>query len=92
MPEFPGYIPGFDDPADLFAKSEAAQPVLTHEHVWFSSFAALFLYFAGSLAIVIGILLIVAPDTLGNAQSAIGTCAGSFGALLRNIGQLFGLK
>jgi hypothetical protein len=92
MSEFPGYIPGFDDPADLFAKTEPSRAVPAHEHVWFSSLAALFLYFAGSLAVVTAILLIVAPDTLGNAQSAIGTCAGSFGALLRSIGQIFGAK
>jgi hypothetical protein len=92
MGEFSGYIPGFDDPDDLFTKPEVTKPTATHEHVWISGLAALFLYFAGSAAVVVALLLIFSSSTLGNAQGALGTCLDYFWALVRNIGSLFGVK
>ena len=90
MGEFSGYIPGFDDPDDLFVKTEPTEPAPTHEHVWLSGLAGLFLYFAGSIAVIVALLLIFAPSTLGNVQGALETCLDYFWALLRNIGSLFG--
>ncbi len=88
--DFTGYIPGFDDPEDIFRKPEP--PSEPHEHKLISGLLSMGLYFGGGLAVIIAIMLLVAPATLEDAINTILGFVGSISGLIRDVGTLFGLK
>ena len=101
MPEFSGFIPGFDDPEELFGtpiKSGAATAEEVkaasepHEHRLISGMLALILYFGGGLAIIIALVLIFSPLTLSGLEDAISSFVAAMGRMLHDIGSTFGLK
>ena len=101
MPEFSGFIPGFDDPDELFgtpvkpgaATSEEVKAAdEPHEHRLISGMLAMILYFGGGLAIIIALVLIFAPATLAGVEDTISSFVAAMGRMLHDIGSTFGLK
>ena len=99
MSEFSGFIPGFDDPDELFgtpaslgAPEEVKAAAEPHEHRLISGMLAMILYFGGGLAIIIALVLIFSPLTLTGLEGAISSFVAAMGRMLHDIGSTFGLK
>ena len=99
MSKFSGFIPGFDDPDELFgtpaglgAPEEVKVADEPHEHRLISGMLAMILYFGGGLAIIIALVLIFAPATLAGVEDTISSFVAAMGRMLHDIGSTFGLK